>query len=357
MKVAIITDTHLGGRGDSSAFNRYFFKFYDEVFFPYLEEHGIKTLFHLGDVVDRRKFINYGTLKDLRERFVNRLGADGIDTHILVGNHDSFFKNTNRVNAMTELFSSFDGEHEPWVYPDPTEIDLDGLKVLLVPWICDENREAASKLIESTTAEVVFGHLELIGFEMHKGFSNATGADAAVFSKFDMVLSGHYHHKSDNGTVFYLGAPYEMTWIDYEDPRGFHIFDTDTRELEYIRNPNRMFLKLPYDDLDKTFEEVLGVDWSKYESATVKVVVVNKVNPYWFDMFLDKLYKANPGSVSIIEDFTETLLNDDMDMINQAEDTMTIVTKYIDGLPLVHRNSLKKLMHGLHTEAMTMDIE
>ena len=47
MKIALLNDTHFGARNDSPAFLKYFMEFYDEQFFPYLEEHNIKTLIHL----------------------------------------------------------------------------------------------------------------------------------------------------------------------------------------------------------------------------------------------------------------------------------------------------------------------
>ena len=59
MKIALVTDLHFGARGDSVPFDNFFKKFYDDTFFPYLVEHGIKTIFDLGDTFDRRKYINF----------------------------------------------------------------------------------------------------------------------------------------------------------------------------------------------------------------------------------------------------------------------------------------------------------
>ena len=358
MKIALINDTHFGARNDSEAFNNYFFKFYDNVFFPYLEEHNIKTLVHLGDIVDRRKFINFNTLNSFREKFVYRLGRMGIDTHVIIGNHDTYWKNTNEINSMTELFTSFDGKYEPWVYAKPKEVDFDGLKVLMLPWVNKGNEELAKETLKTTDAQIIMGHLEVVGFEMYKGAPNEYGTDPAVFNKFDIVMSGHFHHKSDNGTIFYLGAPYEMTWSDYQDPRGFHIFDTDTRELEHIRNPYRMFHKIFYDDENKTFEEATQQEFSDYEETSVKVIVQNKTNPYWFDIVLDKLYKCNPLNVSIVEDFTDVSFEDEEGLVDQAEDTMTILNKYIESLELKgDKQTLQTLLYDLYNEALTLGIE
>jgi metallophosphoesterase superfamily enzyme len=97
MKIALINDTHFGARNDNPNYANYIYKFWDDIFFPYLEEHNIKDVIHLGDVLDRRKFVNFKTLKDFNDKFVDRLKNVNFD--IIIGNHDTYYKNTNSVNA------------------------------------------------------------------------------------------------------------------------------------------------------------------------------------------------------------------------------------------------------------------
>ncbi len=92
------------------------------------------------------------------------------------------------------------------------------------------------------------GHLEIKGFEMHNGHMNEHGTEKSVFKRFEKVMSGHFHKKSDDGHIYYLGTQYEMTWSDYKCPKGFHIFDTQTRELSRIENDNTIFKKIIYND-------------------------------------------------------------------------------------------------------------
>ena len=356
MKIALITDTHWGARGDSLTFLNYFRKFYDNVFFPYLEKHNIKTLIHLGDVVDRRKFINFKILNDLRTNFVERLWKLGIDTHIIIGNHDTFHKNTNELNSIEEIFTTHERKVEPWMYVAPREVDFDGLGILMMPWINEDNYGECMKAIQKTQCQILMGHLEVKGFEQHIGSWSHEGVEANIFDKFDMAMSGHFHHKSDNGTVYYLGNPYEITWSDYKDPRGFHIFDTDKRTLEFIQNPYRMFRKLYYDDTEETFESLTGKDYSEYENSYVKLVVQKKTNPYWFDTVMDKLYSVNVADLVVVENFSDLEFMEDDELIDEAQDTLTILGKHVETLNIDNKVELNTLMRDLYNEALTAEV-
>ena len=359
MKVAIITDTHWGARNDSQAFTNYFIKFYEEIFFPELLERNIDTVIHMGDIVDRRKFINYKTLYQMRHNFFDVCWEKYINLHVIIGNHDTFFKNTNNVNSMDCLRmmrsgGEGDGGGFIKIYEKPTEVELDGTKVFFQPLICPENKDESLSAISKTDAQILFGHLEVAGFEMHLGQKSLDGLPTSVFDKFDMAFSGHFHHKSDNGTIYYLGNPYQITWSDYKDPRGFHIFDTDSRELEFIKNPFEMFYKLYYDDENSSLEEINELPYSTYKGCYVKIVVVKKNNPFWFDTLMDKLYAADVEDISIVENYDDEL-KEDSDMIDEAEDTMTILSKYVNSLNVKNKNELDKLLKSLFNESLTVE--
>jgi DNA repair exonuclease SbcCD nuclease subunit len=350
MRIAIINDTHAGARGDSSIFNEFFFKFWENIFFPYLKENNIQQVCHLGDVVDRRKFINYVTLNSWRKRFFDVLADNNIKMDVIVGNHDVTYKNTNEINSMQELFDHYKNIN---VFINPVEREYDGTKVCLVPWINSSNYDSTLQFLNETKSEIVFGHFEISGFEMDRGNICHEGMDVKLFEKFDTVLSGHFHHKSTQGNITYLGNQYEITWADYGDKRGFHVFDTETREIEFIENPYHIFHKINYDDVSQDFEYWKKYDYSALKETYIKIVVINKQNPYLFDTVLENLYRIGASDISIVEDFTETDITDDDEIINQAEDTMTILNKYIDGLTLpVKSDKLKVLMKTLYVESM-----
>ena len=343
MRVALITDTHYGGRGDSEAFDKYFQKFYDNVFFPTIDKRKIDTIVHLGDCFDRRKYINFNSLKNCKQYFFNQVASRSIDMHIMVGNHDAAFKNTNDVNSPELLLGEY---NNITTYKDPTTITIDGCHILMLPWICTDNYQQAMEEIKRTKAKVCFGHLELAGFVMFKGQEAHDGLDPSIFKNFDLVCSGHFHHRHSKGNIHYLGNPYQMFWNDYADPRGFHIFDTDTLQLEFIENPNVIFEKLYYDDTKELPSP------KEFTDMMVKVIVVNKNDYAAYDNYMDKLYKANPLEVKIIEDFSafesEVLDDDTIDL----SDTQTLVAQYIDALDTdVDKVRLKTLMKTLYLEA------
>jgi DNA repair exonuclease SbcCD nuclease subunit len=355
MKLCILGDTHFGMRNDSLEFHKYAEKFYTNTFFPYLKENGITTIIQLGDLFDRRKFINFNSLYLCRKYFFDKLKQNNITFITLLGNHDVAFKNTLQINSSELLLKEYDNVT---VYNSFSTVSFDGIDVDIVPWLCDDNESEILSQIKNSKAQICLGHFELAGFEMDRGNICHEGLDKNKLDKYDVVLTGHFHHKSTDGTITYVGTPYEITWSDYNDPRGFHIFDTNTRELEFIQNPHRMFYKLNYkDDLEHFAEQYKTFDYSIYQGCYVKVVVLCKQNPFLFDIVIDSLYKAGVADISIVEDFGDIeTINDDV--IDEAEDTMTILSKYIDNLTLdVESAKLKNIMHELYIEALSTETE
>ena len=350
MKIALLNDTHFGCRNDSPAFINYQNRFYDEKFFPYLIENKIDTLIHLGDVVDRRKFINFNTAHNFQKKFWKRLWELKIDTHIILGNHDTYYKNTNKVNSIEQLCTSFDGVNEPWIYDGPKEVELGGCRMLFLPWICDDNYEDSIHAIDHSEAAICFGHLEIKGFEMHKGHMNMHGLEKEQFKRFEKVMSGHFHKKSDDGHIYYLGTQYEMTWSDYQCPKGFHIFDTETRELSRVENPNSMFKKIIYNDKETNYDEL---DINQFDKCFVKLFVSNRSDNDMFERLMDRLYNAiNIHAIDVIEDPTDIGASVREDILEQGEDTLTFLGNYIDQTDIkLDKQKLKQFAKELYMEA------
>lgn len=364
MKFAILSDTHFGVRNDSIHFHKFYEKFYSEVFFPYLIKNKIDTVIQLGDLMDRRKYTNHLSLSESKRYFFSKFDEYNIKLITLLGNHDLYFReslsvsssdlflaqfnNVEVINKPTSMFLGYDGH-----YPK------ENTNISLIPWVCKENYQDCIDFIKSDSTPLCFGHFEIEGFRMYQGgIACEEGLTTSLFSDYELVMSGHYHHKSKRGNILYAGTPYEMTWQDYGDQKGFHIFDIETRKLNFVKNPLTIFCNIEYDDStisDITTSTYLDDIYLKqFEASYVKIQVKTKSNPYLFDLFLDKLYSVNPIDVSIIEGVIDIFIEGDID---ESDDTITIINKYIDTLNNqdLDNSKLKSLMSALYSEAISIE--
>ena len=318
MKVAIITDTHYGARKGSKYLHDYFELFYKNVFFPALKEHNIEAVIHMGDAFDSRKSIDYQSLEWAKRVVFEPLKK--YDVHMIIGNHDTYYKNTNSVNSPELLLQTYPNIK---TYSDPTEVNIGGLNILLIPWINQENETSTFKLIQKTSSKVAMGHLEFQGFRVNRQLVMEHGLDSKLFENFERVYSGHYHTRSDNGKIFYLGNPYEMYWTDVNDTRGFHIFDTETLTHTPINNPYKLFYNIYYEDTPYQL-----FDATEYENKIVKVIVRKKSKPKDFEKFIDKLYSAKIQELKIVENFD--IIENENFAIDEEESTISILNRYIE---------------------------
>jgi len=347
MKIALINDTHFGIRNDSIFFLEQSLKYFETQFFPEIEKRGITTIIHLGDFFDRRKYINFNTLKQVRKRFLERI-EQKYQFHIIIGNHDTYFRNTNEVNALKELFRGYDNII---LYDEPKQVQFKELSVSFIPWINDSNLTEYTNYIAKTNSSVLMGHLEIEGFEVISGVNSPVGIKRNIFDKFEMVLSGHFHIKQSKRNIHYLGTQYQLNFGDAGVIKGFHILDTETRELEFIENTNRLFNVIRYDDTVIT-EEILEDDFSKLQGTFVKVLVQTKNKPLLFDKFMEKLYNVDTQELTIIDDFGEKQENKSIDI---TEDTLSIINKEIDLLENdLNKTKLKLTVKDLYMEALTL---
>ena len=342
MKVAIITDQHFGCRKNSKLFHDYFLKFYQDIFFPYLEENGITTVVDMGDTFDSRKGVDFSSLAWAKDNYYDRLKSMGIKVHTIVGNHTAYYKNTNEVNAVDLLLREYENVT---VYSETTEIKLDKLKVLLIPWINKENEESSFKLIKSSPCKIAMGHLELNGFRAHRGCIMDHGHASELYSEFTKVFSGHYHTRSDDGRIYYLGNPYEMFWNDCGDRRGFTIFDTETLEHSHVDNPYRLFYNIYYEDTPHQL-----FDASEYDNKIVKVIVRKKTDTKNFEKFVDKLYSAGVADLKVVESFV-IQESEEFDVF-ESEDTLSILDRYIQEAEIsLDKTVIQSIMRDIYQEA------
>lgn len=350
MNFAIITDTHYGARKGSQVFHDYFEKFYSEIFFPTLDDKNIKTVVHMGDVFDNRKGTDYWSLEWAKRVVFDPLRERGITSYVLVGNHDAYYKNTNSINSVDILLSEYNN-----IIPVSKigEYNIHGLNTLLIPWICSDNSEKSLSMISSSKSKVAMGHLDLNGFEAYKGHIQKSGMDPDIFKSFELVLSGHFHTRSDKGKIHYVGNPYEMFWNDLNDVRGFCILNSKTLEIDYINNPFTMFERIVYEDTP-----IKGFNFSKYNNKIVKVVVNKKTKIKNFENFIDRLYKSNIHELKIIESIEIVdFENLSEEKYNSSEDTLSILNECIDSFDDdINKSDIKNMIVDIYKDAFEVTV-
>tara|TARA_B100000427_G_scaffold222659_1_gene186381 strand:+ start:518 stop:1555 length:1038 start_codon:yes stop_codon:yes gene_type:complete len=341
MKIAIITDQHLDGRKGSAAFWAFFKKFYDEIFFPTLEREGITTVLDLGDTFDNRKSLDYNTLARIKTDYFDRLKA--YDVHMILGNHTTYYKNSSHINSPELLLEQYENIK---IYSEPYELSFGSKNFLLLPWINGANQEVSEEMIQKSNADICCGHLEVDGFEVTPGMRFQGGRAIKDFSRFNRVWSGHFHHRSKKANIQYLGNPYQMFWNDYKDPRGFHIYDTETDRLTWKKNPFEIFTKIYYNDVEKSYN---NFDYNEHKDTFVKIIVEEKRDYAQYETLLDNLYHVGVHDVKTVETLVDT---DDSDSDIEVKDTLTLLNEYIDDVDIaVDKTDLKRLMQTLYIES------
>ena len=348
VKIALINDTHFGARGDSQLFFDYFIKFFDDVFFPYLKENDIKTVIHAGDLMDRRKFVNFSILNQIRTRFMDKLRDEGIELHCILGNHDVYYRNTNSVNSIRELFGD-----SLTLYEEPAVVNFDGLDIALLPWVCKENYDQSIDFIKTAPAPILIGHLELDGYDVMRGVKYNGGMSETLFNRFERVLSGHFHCKQEKDNIYYMGTQYQITFSDLHEEKGFHILDTDTREIEYIVNPYKMFYSINYND-ESGPVDVDQFDCEYLRGAYIKLFVEHKEHLYSFERFMDNLYDCGVEKITIIEEMYNSQWTQE-DIVDLAMDTVTLINNEVDSLKEVKdKDKMKRIIKDLYMESLSL---
>jgi DNA repair exonuclease SbcCD nuclease subunit len=343
MKLVLLGDTHIGASRSAPILHKHMKKFYD-FFFDYLKCNDITTVLQTGDLFDQRKDIHFTTLHEANKYFFNPLKENNIFLYVISGNHDCTYKNTNEVNSVKLLLGNNANVKIVDLFP---ETILFGDKTFdFFPWINQTNHTETLDFITNSKSDYAFGHFEFGGFAMYPGTIAETGMDHKLFKKYTEVFSGHYHTISYQDNVTYTGTPYELTWGDCSDLKGFWVFDTDTGEKQHVSNPYNIFEKINYVE-DMTY------NYSLVKEKYVKILVADKKSQKKFDSFLDTINLNSPHDVKVIENIISESVADAVSLTDLV-DTQSMIASVVDNIDTqLDKSKLKLKILALYTEAIT----
>jgi DNA repair exonuclease SbcCD nuclease subunit len=257
----IISDPHFGIHDNSEVFLKYQKLTFNWIY-SIAEKYNIKNIIVTGDINDKRKQVSQKIINEIKETL-----DPAYHWYFLCGNHDSYYKNTNKVNFLKNNFTSDKNYKCTIIDVETKEIKIGGTKCLFIPWINKENYDDTIEKIRKTKAKIAFSHLELAGFEMMKGVLSEKGQLSLTdLANFDKVISGHFHIKSVKNNIIYTGSPYELSWNDYGDEKGVFVVDLDNLDMKYHKNPYKLYHKIW---IDKKFN--YPEDLSTYTEKSIKI--------------------------------------------------------------------------------------
>lgn len=357
MKVVIVGDLHIGVSKGNEWIRDNQEMFFENVLYPYLEDNQITDVIQTGDWFDNRDALRHDAL-EFSNRIVNNLPEVVERVHTLVGNHDMHMREIIQPNSIDEHLAL---NRRVVGYSKPTQVEFDGTKIDMIPWICKSNYDEIMQFIGTTDSETCVGHFELTGFRFYPGNIATTGMDSDFLSPYKKVVSGHYHtpHSSSDNRITYVGTPYTLTFNDAGDKRGFHVFDTDTLDLEFIENPICHHEKFDFDADEYTPGE-LEIEHADRVSLWVKVDnPVNKKRKVDWSPISEKISKLYH---SIKVEYTDDIKSTDLiiDGLDDSElsgkDTSDYMGSYIKTLELdvEDKKRLDSIADGLYHEALSV---
>lgn len=341
-KVAIITDTHFGVRGESSVWLAAHEKMLKE-FFDDVVDNNINTIWMLGDIVDSRKSISSKLIKWIYTNWTKPIIDNGLKVELIIGNHDTYYRSTNTPNLPFELFS---GVNEINVYvDDPVEIKgPNNTSVLMVPWLSPENMTKFD-LAMKKKYDVVCGHFDIVGCLMQGGQVSEHGLSPDTFKKHGRVFSGHYHKKSTYNNIEYLGNPVATNWGESVDPHGWHFWDG--KDLTF-----RQFEYKLYDRIHVNHENKIEYEWN---GAKFIKIYVKKRNEFFLNQLINSIRDNNEVlQLQIVDESDEAIAdNISFDVEELKDDLLTLMLRTVDESQYEDPSSMKLLLSELHQSIQT----
>lgn len=327
-KIAWITDTHQGCRNASKFFRDHNAKYWKNEFFPRIKQEGIEIIIHAGDFFDSRNSLSLQDIDYVVNTWLPMLEDSGATMYIIAGNHDVAYRNTNTINSLSLLKSSenvvvIDNEVELLV---PFE---DGPKIVMCPWINNENYEDIMEDLKTYASEdnILVLHGSFKGMKMYKGSIPCDqGLDPQDFKKFAYVFSGHFHHPSIYGNIQYIGSMFYFNWQDHGDWRGWMIYDNDKGEFELVENEDDPFASDHYELIKDWTDEQLK---EKFGGRISRLTVSSDYDKVELKDFVYRIEQQGPISVDLIDNTIIDRSNVSADD-EEGSDEVKELSEYVD---------------------------
>jgi len=285
-KSILIGDLHFGIKRFSEKELDNQLKVFFEQIFPYMEENNIDKIIQVGDLFDNRISADINFLTLIKKKFFDEIAKRGITFYSLLGNHDIYYKSSREV-SLSELFSDM---YDNFIlFKDREYINLNGNNTLIVPWILPDETLEYEDIKDVIN---IIGHFEIQNFQLVKGHFDKTSNLTEDFfisgTKVQNVLSGHYHLRDLKNVVKYIGTPYQLSWGDYKEAKGFYIFNEDNT-IDFIENTSsKKYIKVKYNDESEKKIQISGFSEEIYLTEKELEEILPKIKKNEIKLFVNK---------------------------------------------------------------------
>lgn len=331
-KICCVSDIHIGVHQNSS-------KWHDiAVSWAHwlsreLETKGITDILISGDMFHYRDEIAVNTLHVVSD--ILEIWKD-FNIVMIVGNHDAYYKDRSDVNSLSIL----NGRDNVHVVSDITTDVIYNKTLTFCPW--------GTKIEDIPSCDIIFGHFEIQTFKQTAFKVCAEGINTKdILSRAPLIVSGHFHLREervyDNGTILYLGNPFQMDFGDVDGIKGYYILDLTTSKYEFYRN-----LHSPEHKKIKLSELVEIGDITKevrndFENNFVKFIVDMNISPTDIDALMSKLSLLNPININVdyAINFNKYQIDEDSRTDFTGIDIKSAISEFVNLLDIENKSEVE----------------
>jgi len=279
------------------------------------KERSVYSLIHLGDFFHNRRSVSIPALckgKEIAFQLKNQF-VDGVS--IVKGNHDIYYKNLLKPSSIDFMKNLGINVVE--------NVSLsESQNILLVPWLVD------SDMIETLVGnkynvKYAMGHLPIneIVINSSRITSKNEILDISELSKYELVLSGHFHQYGKYKNIIYIGAPYHMDFSDFGE-RGIYLFDDETGDIEFIEYTNApKYFVIDAEDMDH----------NKIKGNNIRLEFYNNIGINKINDIINYVESLEPNSINVAYKFTPSFTNDEnFDNLTEIAGNKEILVDYIN---------------------------
>jgi DNA repair exonuclease SbcCD nuclease subunit len=304
-----------------------------------LKTKGIKDIMICGDLFHYRDEIAVTTIQSTQE-FLNIL--QDFNIVILPGNHDAYYKDNSNVTSLSIL--------KGW--PNINVVDKlrtfkqHGKTMTICPW--------GTKGEDIPDSDIIFGHFEISSFKMNHFKTCTTGLSYNdLIKKSPLTITGHFHHrehrKFKNGSILYLGNPFEMDFGDINSSKGYYTLDISGSDLEYFVNDvSPQHVKIKLSELAKA--KKITKKWQNLISGNiVRVYIDLHIMPDETELVLRSISKNHPARIDVEYsiNFNDFGLSDQSHDLSGV-DVMTATKEFVDLLDIDNKSEVLNYVNDIY---------